>query len=697
LTVLFVITVFLSAFLLFLIQPIIGKFILPWFGGSPAVWTTCMLFFQVLLLGGYAYSHFLASRLSARKQAMVHLLLLAATLALLPISPSESWKVGDASLPTWRILGLLAASVGAAYFLLSATGPLLQSWFSLALPKSSPYRLYSLSNAGSLLAIVAYPFLIEPSLGLRTQTRVWSLAYAAFALCCGLCAIRLRKSSYGDALARENAPVVDQPAPAWSKYLAWVSLTVLSSVMLLATTNQICQDMAVIPMLWLLPLGLYLLSFIICFHSDRWYSRLWYGLALGVAVAQTCYVLHRGVQVGIQWQIASYSLTLFVCCMVCHGELVHIKPAARYLTSFYLMIAVGGALGGVFVNFVSPLVFKDYWELHVGLAGTAFIFLLLLFRDPTGRLFHGRPFPVWTVLYLAFAGLVGALAVQIRSSLDNDIEVSRGFFGVLRVLEESPGNPDASRMVLMHGRIEHGYQLLDPEKRSWPTSYFGPRSGIGIALRLHPRYLSQTDSGPMRVGIVGLGTGTLAAYGRKGDCYRFYEINPDVLRISDQYFTYRRDSAANVDVILGDARVSMENELARHQPQQFDVLAVDAFSSDAIPVHLLTRECYQTYWDHLKKDGILAFHISNRYFDLSPVVRGLAELHPESGVKAYMVEDDGNAILETDKTRWILVTGNQEFLSEEKTQWAIRDWTAQDPAPILFTDDYSNLFRLMIR
>jgi hypothetical protein len=697
LTVLFAITVFLSAFLLFLVQPLIGKFILPWFGGTPAVWTTCMLFFQILLLGGYAYSHILASRLTTRRQAILHLLLLAATLVLLPITPSESWKSGDALFPTWKILGLLLASVGAAYFLLSATGPLLQSWFSLSLPKSSPYRLYSLSNVGSLLAIVAYPFLIEPTLGLRTQTRVWSLAYAAFTICCGLCAVRLFRDSRGIMQDREGTLAPDQPAPAWGTRMAWVSLTALSSVMLLATTNQICQDMAVVPMLWLLPLGLYLLSFILCFHSDRWYSRLWYGIALGAAAAQTCFVLFRGIHVGIQWQIASYSLTLFVCCMVCHGELVHLKPAARHLTSFYLMIAVGGALGGVFVNFLSPLVFRDYWELHLGLAGTAFIFLLFLFRDPKGKLSHGRPFPAWTVLYVAFAGLVGALAAQIHSSLNNDIEVSRGFFGVLRVLEDSRSNPDESRMVLMHGRIEHGYQLKAPDKRYWPTSYFGPHSGIGLTLRLHPNRYNRATALPMKVGIVGLGTGTLATYGQKGDYYRFYEINPDVLRISDQYFSYRRDSAASVDVILGDARVSMENELARHQPQEFDVLAVDAFSSDAIPVHLLTKECYQTYWDHLKKDGILAIHISNRYFDLSPVVRSLAELSLEPGMNACMIEDDGSALEETDKTRWILVTANQKFLSEKEVQQATRAWTSEDLPPLLFTDDYTNLFRVMIR
>jgi len=692
--------VLLSAFLLFLVQPLLGKYILPWFGGSPSVWTTCMLFFQVLLLGGYSYAHLIASRLSPRKQALLHVYMLVSTVFLLPIAPSEIWKPAGDSLPTLRILGLLTASVGGSYFMLSSTGPLLQSWFSRARPGASPYRLYSLSNLGSLLAIGAYPLLIEPRLGLGIQARWWSWGYVAFVLLCSACALpiflaRNPQANPADELGEEGLAEAAGPPPSTGHRMIWLSLTAIASVMLLATTNQMCQDVAVVPLLWLLPLGLYLLSFILCFHSDKTYSRLWFGLALAGVLVQVCVVLFQGVQAGLYWQIASYSATVFVCCMVCHGELARLKPSKCYLTSFYLMVAGGGALGGAFVTLVAPRIFAGFWEFHLGLAGTSLLFLVLLFRDRGGRLYHGRPFWAWTFLYTAFVALVVTLVIQAGETLQDNVVMRRNFFGVLQVLQSDFDNPRKHRLILMHGRIEHGYQFSAEDKRYWPTSYFGPSSGVGIAIRFHPKRLTTEGPRNLRIGIVGLGTGTLATYGEEGDYLRFYEINPDVMRLSDKYFTYRKNSSAQIDVVLGDARISMEKEKAHHDSQQFDVLAVDAFSSDAIPVHLLTRECYATYWYHLKKDGILAMHVSSRYFDLSPVVRGLADLDQEQGMKAMLVSDDGSESQETDATRWILVTNNPQFLETKEVQEAVTAWKNDDPAPMLFTDDYSNLLRLL--
>lgn len=692
--------VLLSAFLLFLVQPLLGKYILPWFGGSPSVWTTCMLFFQVLLLGGYSYAHLITSRLSPRKQALLYVYMLVATVFLLPIAPSEVWKPAGDSLPTLRILGLLTASVGGSYFMLSSTGPLLQSWFSRTRPGTSPYRLYSLSNLGSLLAIVAYPLLIEPRLGLGIQTRWWSWGYIAFVLLCSACAIpiflaRNPQAKPAKGLGEEELAEDASAPPSTAHRMIWLSLTAIASVMLLATTNQLCQDVAVVPLLWLLPLGLYLLSFILCFHSDRTYSRLWFGVALAGVLAQACVVLFHGVQVGLYWQIASYSATVFVCCMICHGELARLKPSKCYLTSFYLMVAAGGALGGAFVTLVAPRIFAGFWEFHLGLAGTSLLFLVLLFRDRSGRLCHGRPLWAWTFLYAAFVVLVVTLIIQASETLQDNVAMRRNFFGVLRVLQSDFDNPRKHRLVLMHGRIEHGYQFSANDKRYWPTSYFGPSSGVGIAIRFHPKRLVKEGPRNLRIGIVGLGTGTLATYGEEGDYLRFYEINPDVRRLSDKYFTYCRDSSAKIDVVLGDARISLEKERAQNNSQQFDVLAVDAFSSDAIPVHLLTRECYATYWYHLKKDGILAMHVSSRYFNLSPVVRGLADLDQEQGIKALLVSDDGSESQETDATHWILVTNNPQFLETKEVQEAITAWNKDDPAPMLFTDDYSNLLHLL--
>ena len=686
--------IFLSAFLLFLVQPLLGKYILPWFGGSPSVWTTCMLFFQVVLLGGYSYAHLIASRLSLHKQVLVHVYMLAATLFLLPIIPAEIWKPAGNSPPTLQILGLLTATIGGSYFMLSSTGPLLQFWFGRTQAGQSPYRLYSLSNLGSLLAIGVYPLLIEPRLGLGLQARSWSWGYGGFVLLCSACALRAFSSRGGPSspTADAGAPVINVLPPSRADRVLWLSLAAVASTMLLATTNQMCQDVAVIPLLWLVPLGLYLLSFILCFHSDKAYSRLWFGIALAAILVQACGVLSRGIQVGLHWQIASYSATLFVCCMVCHGELARLKPHALHLTTFYLMVAGGGALGGAFVTLVAPRVFKGFWEFHLGLSASALLFLILLFRDPSSRLHQGRPFWAWSVLYIGFVALVSALGFQVRETTQDNIEMRRNFFGVLRVLRSDRDDPQEDRLVLMHGRIEHGYQFTAEDRHFWPTSYFGPNSGVGIAIQFHPARGARKG---IRLGVIGLGTGTLASYGEQNDYIRFYEINPDVVKLSDKYFSYRRDSPASIDVVLGDARVSMEREKARHESQQFDILAVDAFSSDAIPVHLLTRECYELYWYHLKRDGILAMHISSRYLNLGPVIRGLAELDPERRMETLLIADDGNETQGTDATRWVLVTNSRRFLQTAQVQHAASPWPDDSPAPVLFTDDYSNLLRLL--
>ena len=698
--ILFGLTLFLSSFLLFVVQPLLGKSLLPWFGGSPALWTACMLFFQALLLVGYTYSHILVSRTRLRSQAILHLLLLVAGIAALPIAPSAAWKPAGTSFPFWRVLGLLAISAGAPYLSLAGVSPLLQSWYSRLRQGESPYRLYSLSNLGSLLAIVSYPTLIEPHISLNRQAHLWSWLYVAFVGLCGLCALAVyRGGNYPreekQALATEAVSDPPRRTSGGRRFL-WLLLPACGSVMLLATTNQLCQDVAVIPLLWLLPLGLYLLTFILCFHSVRWYSRLWFGGALVAALAHACYLLFGGVFVSLRLQVASYSFTLFVCCMVCHGELVRLKPEPQKLTSFYWMIAAGGALGGLIVSLVAPLLFTGFWEFHLGLAATALMFLIALFSDPDSPLHDGRPFLAWTVLYAAFVCLLISLGFQIRESLDDRIAAARNFFGVLRVLELEKDNPSEHRYTLMHGRIEHGFQFRAEEKRFWPTSYFGPGSGVGIALRYHPRRRAlEPAHESLSIGVVGLGTGTLASYCRPGDSIRFYEINEDVVKLARTYFTYLPGCLGRAELALGDARISMEREMERGERQQFDVLAIDAFSSDAIPVHLLTRECFRLYQYHLKADGILAFHISNRYFDLAPVTRSLAQLEPQSGRRAVLIAGKGDEILGTDSTDWVLITANRQFLESEGVRRAILPWTADDRAPLLWTDDYSNLLHLL--
>ncbi len=753
-------TMFLSAFLLFLIQPLIGKYVLPWFGGTPAVWTTCMLFFQALLLGGYAYAHGLASRWPLRRQALVHIFLLSVTILVvlwLSIVPSPGWKPMDDQAPVLRILGLLLVSIGAPYLLLSATAPLLQSWFSHARPGSSPYRLYALSNLGSLLAILSYPFLVEPAIRLSRQATLWSWVYAVFALLCICLSLKVMtlRLQAGSMVGIANVETgADASKPGVGQYALWLGLTACSSVMLLATTSMMCQDLAVVPLLWILPLALYLFTFILCFQYERIYWRPLFMGGLAVSMAWTCFILFGGVSVALRWQILSYSLTLFTSCMVCHGELVRLKPATRHLTSFYLMVAAGGSLGGLLATVAAPHLLKGFWEYHIGLLATGLLALIVLYRDRRSPLFQGRPVAVWalwavvwiswTVLAVGFLGyswkswnfyvwilaivlmtvaiflqdrtgqlffgrparvwavwavmcaswvvLAFALGRHVRQSLEDTVEMRRNFFGVLRVLDFNREDPAEHRISLLHGRIEHGFQFTDEEKRRWPTSYYGPGSGIGLAISSHPRRLEQQ---PMRIGVIGLGTGTLAAYGRAGDFIRFYEINPEVLRLSDKYFTYRKDNPARIDVVLGDARISMERERQLAEPQRFDVLAVDAFSSDAIPVHLLTREAFQIYQYHLKEDGILAIHITNRYFDLSPVVRNLIRSGANPEMQAMWIDGQATQSLGTDATDWILMTTNRQFLADPVVKASVSPWKSAAPPSEIWTDDYSNLFRLL--
>jgi len=693
--VLYAFTTFLSAFLLFQVQPLIGKYILPWFGGGLAVWTTCMLFFQVLLLAGYAATHFLSVRLSPQRHGWVQLILLGCALLFLPIGPRpEVWKPSSPEFPAGRILLLLLVNVGVPYFLLSATSPLIQKWFAFSFPRRSPYRLYALSNAGSLLALLTYPFLFEPSLTVEKQTAAWSICFAFFVVLCGACAVRIVRAPNTPGTENASAPAppasggdAEDPrsrAPGLGVIALWVALAACGSAMLLATTNQLCQEVAVVPFLWVLPLSLYLLTFVICFDREGIYDRRWFGPLLILAAPAAYYTLREGVEIDMPVQIIVYSSTLFICCMHCHGELVRAKPHPRYLTLFYLAVAAGGAVGGFFVAIVAPAVFVGFWEYHVALAGTCLLTVFCWLRGTRGIVR-----PLLLLFPLAASLVLVAALFNLAAKKDEDVIFrTRNFYGVLRVTQYWDG--DGLVRSLRHGRILHGNQYIDSEKSRWATTYYGPETGIGLALTYHPRRTAGT--GTLRVGVVGLGTGTIAAYGRPGDYFRFYEINPAVERISNEFFTYRRDSSAEVDVVLGDARVSMEQELARGERQNFDVLAVDAFSSDSIPVHLLTEESGRIYLQHLKTDGLLLLHISNRFLNLDPVARGMAEA---LGRRAVMIDSDEDASRGVDAATWVILTNNEKFLSESVIRQAVTPWPEDDPAPILWTDGFAGLWQVL--
>jgi hypothetical protein len=661
-----------------------GRYILPWFGGGPAVWTGCLLFFQTCLLAGYAYAHWLGSIANVRWQVRVHVALLAASLLLLPISPrADLWKPGSSADPTadplLRILMLLTVTVGGPYLLLSSTAPLLQRWFTLGENRTSPWRLYALSNFGSFLALLSYPFVIEPLLRLRTQGWIWSAGYVLFAAACAWTAWRVRSVSPAEASPADQVDPAARPSVA--TVLFWLGLSTCGSMLLVATTNQISEDIAVSPFLWVAALAIYLLTFVLAFESDRFYRRTAFAIAAGIAAPVACMLQAASIGLSLWLQLTLYLAVQFVVCMLCQGELARSRPSPRYLTKFYLTIAAGGALGGAFVALLAPRVFTEFSEYPIGLAGACLLGFMGWLR--TGALSE------WTRSNLAvrlplMALLIGGLTAMVATATGGKqgaLATARNFYGILRVMERVDDNGPFRE--LQHGRIRHGMEYLAPAQRDWPTSYYGPHSGVAIAL-------NALDQPNRRIAVVGLGTGTLAVWGRAGDTFRFYDINPDVEPIARSWFSFLRDSKARTEVVLGDARVQLGRELAAGQSRDFDLIAVDAFSSDSIPMHLLTAECADIYRRRLAPGGVLALHISNRVLNLDPVARGMAQY---LGWKAVQIISEDDPATGESSSHWVLITSNAGFLERAGLLKRSSEWSNR--APITWTDDFASLWHVL--
>ena len=730
-----------------------------------------MLFFQGVLLLGYGYAHWLTSRFRPKRQRDVHLLMLSVSLVLILVHhivwnssllPNADWKPGDSSQPIGRLLLLLTISVGSPFLVLSSTSPLLQQWFSRTHPAKNTYRLYALSNLGSLIALIGYPLFLEPLLSVSFQASCWAGGYILFAVVCAACAFRSGLPGLASlALEPEGQanPSLLLRKPRWTELSLWLGLPLGTSILLLAITSQICQEVAVVPFLWVVPLALYLLSFILSFESERIYHRGVFLPFMAVGVTLVCLLFYEGVKVRIFQQVVVYSLALFFCCLVSHGELSRLKPDSRYLTTYYLMIATGGALGGAFAGLVAPLIFSGFYELPLGLWLCCALIFLVLLRDRDSWVYRCHPWPsllfllplagmivyywdfgwaesvltgafrscaavvgrvvttlplavvltlavwkCWRRLHspkVAVGGLAawllllgGLLYLRIQNSLEDCIWRARNFYGVLYVLNEDADIAADHLLRLRHGRITHGLQYQEPAKSRLPTTYYGLNSGVGLALQNHPRRLAASpQERGLRIGVVGLGVGTLACYAKPGDYLRIYEINPDVVRLSlgtPAFFSYLKNCLGKVEVVVGDARLALENELRRGQPQEFDLLAIDAFSSDSIPVHLLTREALQLYLRHLRMpDGVLALHITNRYLNLRPIAWKLAaslELH---GVSIY-----SNVVGELAwSSHWILLSSSSKPLSCPEIQAAKTQDLIQAGGARLWTDDYSNLLQ----
>ncbi len=691
----FILCIFLSAFLIFQVQPMIAKYILPWFGGAPAVWSTVQMFFQVLLTGGYAYAAWIGRPGRGREKWHLLLLglsaLLVLTLGLLwrsPLTPGAGWKPAPDSPPVLEILKLLAVSVGLPYFLLASNSPLMQAWFHRLFPQKTAYRLYAFSNLGSLLGLLTYPLLVEPFLTLPMQGWTWSLFYLAYAGLAVWGAIRSLRLVPATAPDPQPAAPKEAAPPLWSDAALWIGLAATASLLLLAVTSHITQEIAVIPFLWVLPLTIYLLSFILAFSGERWYSRTVFLPLFFISTLLAAWAIGRPESGGLPLQIGIYSLLLFSACMVCHGELYRLRPHPMHLTVFYLLVSVGGALGGIFVAFAAPLLFRGYWELPLGLVLVWLMFLLAVVRRPEreGRL----AFVLRRVLLLSALFFSGIRAYQfIQADLAESLLLERSFYGVLRVKTLGSQGWASQRYALVHGLTIHGFQYVQPSKRTLLTAYYGETGGGGLAILNHPR-----RGAGMRVGVLGLGIGTLAAYGQEGDVYRFYEINPQVIALAEGqggYFSFLADSAAQIEILPGDARLSLEQELESGHPQNYDVLVLDVFSSDAVPVHLLNREALALYLEHLAPGGILAIHISNRHLDLLPVVWPLADFY---ALARAVIADPGD-YEQRFPSLWVLLARDPALLSAPGITSRAANMDGYVSSLRLWTDDYSNLIQIL--
>lgn len=668
---LYALTIFLSAFLLFQIQPMIAKMILPWFGGSAAVWITAMLFFQIALLGGYLYAHWSIRKLTPRMQAALHAALLGLSILLLPITPSLSWKPAGSEDPIFRILGLLVVSVGLPYFLLSTTSPLIQAWYARKHRTALPYRLFALSNLASLLGLLAYPFVIERAVTLRGQSLGWSAAYVVFAALGIVAAIASRRAG-ADACDVQGTASVDRECrpPRMRDRIVWLLLAACASTMLLAVTNHLTQNVASIPFLWVLPLSLYLLTFILTFDLERLYQRTIFTWILALSLGGMAYGLsHWNSHTNLRIVIPAFCAGLFFVCMFCHGELVKRKPSARHLTSFYLMLSAGGAVGGVLVGLVAPKVLPGCFELPIALVACAVLMLAMLDykRDRIA-------------IAVSFAVAVAVLFASYSywsSYRDSARLMARNFYGGLRVNEYDKGTDDESRM-LVHGTIDHGMEFTRPGRRQEHTAYYSPGSGVSMAIS----YLRRS---PLRIGVIGLGAGSLASFAEPGDVVRFYEINPLVETIARSEFFYLGECRGKAEVVLGDGRLALEREAA----QNYDLLVADAFSGDAVPVHLLTTQALEVYFRHLKPSGILALNITNTHLELAPVVGKLAAA---LGKHLVIVTNEPDDERKFRRARWALVSSDP---ITSPTILAAAEKTAARPDLRVWTDDYNNLFQIL--
>lgn len=712
----FALTIFTSAFLLFQVQPLLSKQILPWFGGSPAVWTTAMLFFQTLLCLGYLYAHALASLRSRRLQAQIHvvLLIVAAFLAS-KVLPGVDLRPQSPDAPVSQVLLILGVSVGLPYFCLATTGPLVQHWFTRTAHAKSVFRLYALSNVGSFLALLSFPFVLEPWLEQQEMGQLWTAGFWVFALLCLPVALGAWQHSDApsgpdggpadEAPATPGAAAVGDPVkPSLVQRFSWIGLPALASLVFIAATDQISHDVAPEPRLWISTLGLYLVTFILTFDHPRWYRpKLFAGLTLFLLLL-TAGMSDIPRWLGFQWDYGvnevrwSHFALLFVVCMLCHGELYRRRPAdTRWLTEFYLCMSIGGAFGGLFVTLVATQWFDDYHEWLMALVLVALLASHVLFRSSGTRAGWAVRIPGWVTAAVMVALLVAMQnpwswrEVEQPDRTEILLDQARNFYGTVSVKERRfAADPERNDRVFFSGNVTHGQQFLSPTLRHVPTTYYARDSGIGDTL-----LWAMEQKPSLSVALIGLGAGTLANFARESDAYDFYEINPAAVRFAQQWFDNLSScKAREQNILLGDARLRMEQ---LPKDKRYDVIVLDAFTGGSVPIHLLTREAFRIYSDHLKPDGYIAINITNAYLNLYPIVKAQSEVLGMAYRHKYQAADEVRNIR---RNLHFIMTHDQAYLkAHPSVNREVRDAEGRlvrtepqdQPGLRLWTDQFSSI------
>jgi len=678
----------LAGFLLFQAQPLLAKYILPWFGGSASTWLVCLLFFQVALLAGYAYAYLVTLPLSLTRQVQVQLAVLLVSLLMLPITPADSWKPLDVHSPTWRILALLTACVGLPYLVLATTTPLLSRWLAHIEPSLDPARLFAASNIGSFIGLLSYPFVFERLMSSGQQTRWWSWVFALYAVLLVVCAYVALK---GDRQRQEHQmSALSLAASPGDPLASWVFLSALGSILLLATTNAITQWAAVVPFLWIVPLSLYLLTFVIAFGDHRLYDRTAFGVGFLLLAGTTFFFTGPSSSLNFLFQLALQAATLFAGCMLCHAEIVRLRPEPARLPKFYLAIAAGGALGGILVALLAPFVFNDYFEHPLVLSAIGALAFTLMLRDAQARS------KVWIAPAAYAAGLyfLGGVAAGTWEEIATDrnlVERVRNFYGVVKILRENKDDPEEYGLVMQQAGTDQGVQFQAPARKMEVVCGFNEASALGLTLAHHAKRRAGGPLTPLRIGVIGLGAGMVAGLGREGDIIRYYELNPAVLDLMNKHFTFVRDGKARIDIQLGDARLVLERQLRANNAQQFDVLVFNAFRGASPPLHLMTKEAFDIYLAHLAADGILAVNFEVETFEMAPLHRGMAR---ELGliVRWFETPEADNC---EGPISWALYTRDRIFFEAGPVKAAISPWRDRSRSELVWSDSDHNLMSII--